>query len=162
MFKYCVISGPYPPAFRLNTDRYGVSLRIQSKCGRIRTRKNFVFGHFPRSDFLKKFILEYFICMHWEQSNKSKLSHGVECPIANILRVFQILQFFKIFLPAITTWNVSKYGNTEFFLVGIFLCWDLMQKNTDQKNIHIRTLFTQWKVEKQVKHLSILHEANVW
>ena len=31
-------SGPYFPTFGLNTDRYGVSLRIQSKCGKIRTR----------------------------------------------------------------------------------------------------------------------------
>ena len=32
-------SGSYFPAFRrLNTDRYGVSLRIQSKCGKMWTR----------------------------------------------------------------------------------------------------------------------------
>ena len=31
-------SGPYFPAFRLNTGRYSVYLRIQSKCGKIRTR----------------------------------------------------------------------------------------------------------------------------
>ena len=41
---YCVksvrirsYSGPYFPAFRLNMERCGISLRIQSKCGRIRT-----------------------------------------------------------------------------------------------------------------------------
>ena len=39
----------YFPAFGLNTERYGVSLRIQSKCGKIRTRKNSVFRHFSRS-----------------------------------------------------------------------------------------------------------------
>ena len=39
-------SAPYFPAFRLNTERYSISLRIQSKCGKIRTRKNSVFGHF--------------------------------------------------------------------------------------------------------------------
>ena len=32
-------SGPYFPAFGLNTGRYVVSLRIQSKCRKIRTRK---------------------------------------------------------------------------------------------------------------------------
>ena len=32
-------SGPYFPEFGLNTERYGVSLCIQSKCGKIRTRK---------------------------------------------------------------------------------------------------------------------------
>ena len=32
-------SGPYFPAFGLNTDRYRVSLHLQSKCRKIRTRK---------------------------------------------------------------------------------------------------------------------------
>ena len=31
--------GPYFPAFRLNTERYSVSLRIRSECRKIRTRK---------------------------------------------------------------------------------------------------------------------------
>ena len=31
-------SDPYFPAFRLNTKRHGVSIRIQSKRGKIRTR----------------------------------------------------------------------------------------------------------------------------
>ena len=30
-------SGPYFPVFGLNTERYGVYLRIQSDCGKIRT-----------------------------------------------------------------------------------------------------------------------------
>ena len=30
-------------------ERYEVSLRIQSECGKIRTRNNSVFGHFSRS-----------------------------------------------------------------------------------------------------------------
>ena len=34
-------SGPYFPAFRLNTERYFVFLRIQSKCRKKRTIKNF-------------------------------------------------------------------------------------------------------------------------
>ena len=32
-------SGPFFPAFGLNTERYEVSLRIESECGKIRTRK---------------------------------------------------------------------------------------------------------------------------
>ena len=43
--KHCVksariwsFSGPYFPAFGLITERYGVSLRIQSKYGKVRTR----------------------------------------------------------------------------------------------------------------------------
>ena len=49
--KYGVISGPYFPAFGLNTERY-LSLRIQSECGKIRTTNNSVFGQFSRSVYL--------------------------------------------------------------------------------------------------------------
>ena len=52
MSKYGVFSGPYFPAFGLNTERYFVSLRIQSKCGKIRTRKNSVLGYFSYSDIV--------------------------------------------------------------------------------------------------------------
>ena len=45
-----VFSGPYFPAFGLNTGIYGVNLRIQSECRKIQTRKNSVLGHFSRSD----------------------------------------------------------------------------------------------------------------
>ena len=38
--KYGVISGPYFPAFGLITERYELSLRIQSECGKIRTWNN--------------------------------------------------------------------------------------------------------------------------
>ena len=47
--KYGVFSGPYFPPFALNTERYFIFLRIQFEWGKIRTRKNFVFGHFSRS-----------------------------------------------------------------------------------------------------------------
>ena len=47
--KYVVFSGPYFLVFGLNTERYPVSLRIQFKCGKIRTRKNYVSGHFSHS-----------------------------------------------------------------------------------------------------------------
>ena len=40
VFKYGVFSGPYFPAFGQNTDRYGVSLRIQSECGKMWNWKN--------------------------------------------------------------------------------------------------------------------------
>ena len=49
--RYRVISGPYFPAFRLNTERYEVSIRIQSECRKIRTRNNSVFGHFLRGEW---------------------------------------------------------------------------------------------------------------
>ena len=49
MSKYGVNSGPYFHTFGLDTERYGVSLRIQSEHGKIRTRNNTVFGHFSHS-----------------------------------------------------------------------------------------------------------------
>ena len=47
--KYGVFSGPYFPAFTLNTKRCFISLRIQSKCRKTGTRKNSVFGHISHS-----------------------------------------------------------------------------------------------------------------
>ena len=48
--KCGVFSGPYFLAFGLNTEKYEVSLRIQSEYGKIRTRKNSVFGHISHSE----------------------------------------------------------------------------------------------------------------
>ena len=61
--KYGAFSGPYFPAFGLNMERYEVSLRIQSECEKIRTRKNSVFRHFSRSDPQKK-------CFFWSKPYK--------------------------------------------------------------------------------------------
>ena len=47
--KYEIFSGPYFPVFGLNTAIYGVDLYIQSKYGKMQTRKNSVFGHFSHS-----------------------------------------------------------------------------------------------------------------
>ena len=41
-------SGPYFLVFEVNTERYSVSLHIQSEYREIRTRINSVFGHFSR------------------------------------------------------------------------------------------------------------------
>ena len=38
MFKYGICSGPYFSTFGLNTERHGVSLHIQSECGKIRKK----------------------------------------------------------------------------------------------------------------------------
>ena len=51
--KYDALSGPYFPAFGPNTEIYGGNLHIQSKYGKIRTRKNSVFGHFSRCECMK-------------------------------------------------------------------------------------------------------------
>ena len=43
-------SGSYFPIFGVNTERYSVSLRIQSKCWKIRKGEKSVFTHFSRSE----------------------------------------------------------------------------------------------------------------
>ena len=42
-------SGPYFPAFGLNMEPYGVSLRIQFECRKNVDQKNFKYGHFSRN-----------------------------------------------------------------------------------------------------------------
>ena len=62
MSKYGVFTGPCFPVFGLNTEIYGVNLRIQSEYRKIRTRKNSVFGHFSRSvtfsDYLSQVVTQ--------------------------------------------------------------------------------------------------------
>ena len=43
-------SGSYFPLLGLNTEIYGVNIRIKSKYGKMRIRKNSIFGHFSRSE----------------------------------------------------------------------------------------------------------------
>ena len=55
MSKYGVFTGPYFPAFELNTEIYSV---IQSEYRKIRTRKNSVFGHFSHIVIVCKEIMK--------------------------------------------------------------------------------------------------------
>ena len=56
IFWYCIyalrkkFSGLYFPVFGMKTEIYGVNLRFQSEYKKTRIRKNFIFGHFSRSD----------------------------------------------------------------------------------------------------------------
>ena len=67
-FCHCVISvrircfsGPYFAAFGLNTEKYGVSLRIQSECGNIRSRKTLNTDTF-HTVFVKPKIILFSTC----------------------------------------------------------------------------------------------------
>ena len=55
MSKYGVISGLYFPVFGLNTEIYGVNLRIQSEYRKIRTINNTVLGLISRRVLVLKF-----------------------------------------------------------------------------------------------------------
>ena len=80
--KYGVFSGPHFRAFGLNTEIYGVKLRIKSKCGKIRTRKSSVFRQFSRSDphwlfiKLKAFYSLNFIVLFGEVILRSLVAFG--------------------------------------------------------------------------------------
>ena len=49
------------PHFRMNTERYSVSLRIQSKCRKIRTRKLRIWTLFTQCAFLLDRFFYYFL-----------------------------------------------------------------------------------------------------
>ena len=72
-----------------------VSLRIQSECGKIRNRKNSVFGHFSRSKFC----------------NKWKLSQAYNFPKSNIFpwvffTFFKLHKWYQI-VQRITVWGYN-------------------------------------------------------
>ena len=52
--------GPCYPAVGLNTEIYGVFLRIQSGCGKMWTRKNSEYGH-----FLLSVLLTWIVRLNW-------------------------------------------------------------------------------------------------
>ena len=83
--KYEVFSGPYFPAFGLNTEKHGVYLRIQSECRKIRTRTNSVFGQFSRSD---SWMLMDFIAKHWKLFNSYLKGQKQSACSNNIYRYF--------------------------------------------------------------------------
>ena len=74
--KYGVLSGPYFPVFGLNTEFYSVNLRIQSKYGKIGTRKNSEFGHFSHS------VIEL-----WNSRNANDMNFIIQC--TNYISKFQ-------------------------------------------------------------------------
>ena len=65
--------------FGLNTDIYAVNLRIQSECGKIRTRQNSIFGHFIRSgnytgEVITGLLLFYVYCKNRDLHQKYKVT----------------------------------------------------------------------------------------
>ena len=78
--------GPHFPAFGLNTERYGVSLRTQSECGKMRTRKtpNMYTFHvvymYTFSSCLLQHCNIYYLC-----HNVCMLSHALHDLVFNLL-----------------------------------------------------------------------------
>ena len=117
MSKYGVFSGPYFPAFGLNTERYEVSLRIQSACGKIRTRKTPYLDTFHTVSGLK--------CVHVRLLLPEAAPRGVL--LKNSYEKFRIIHrktyvleslFNKV--AGLQAWNfIIKKHQHRFFLVNI-------------------------------------------
>ena len=87
------------PAFRLNTEIYGVGLRIQSKCGKTQTRKNSLFGHFSRSEKEYSSVL------------LAPSFSPINCKSLMVIKVIERIMKFAIIKPfKITSWpkNVTS------------------------------------------------------
>ena len=69
-------SGPHFPAFGLNTKRYSVSLRIQSECGKMRTRiaPNRRFSYTGNWELVKSIVgtklRRSYVCLHSQAGNR--------------------------------------------------------------------------------------------
>ena len=101
MSKYRVISGPYFPAFGLNTKRCEVSLRIQSKCRKIKTRNYSAFGHFSRCVILSNFIFLHLFGIKYRVTiSKSYVTH-----MGRVTRLLQSVIYGWVGLKKSNFWS---------------------------------------------------------
>ena len=85
-------SAPYSPAFGLNTERYRVSLRIQSEYGKMRTRKTPNMDTFHAMLRLKE---ELFWESIWEAYLKLVWSFCIKlCRTAHISNTYYFILYF--------------------------------------------------------------------
>ena len=121
MSKYVVFSRPDFPAFGLNTERNSIPLRIQSKCRKLRTRKNSVFGHCSRSDsWLEhvKFAVHFWILQMPTSYDKCRQVTTNRTICDNIRRENGNLRRTVFLFPYKLTYNLDK--SFLLFLLIIF------------------------------------------
>ena len=91
--KHCVksvcirsYSGPYFPAYGPNTERYGVSLRIHSECGKIWTRIT------PNTDTFYAVLIGIFKCFRSIMRNRNKelISLSLNLKFSSYLHILSI------------------------------------------------------------------------
>ena len=108
-------SGPYFPVFGLNTERKGVSLRIQSKCGKLRTRIT------PNTDsFYTVITSTYLPFLSRFPSNLQKKVESKNCLSQHFLTTRKcILKVWTYYWDCVKThqsqqklWRFSNYANT--------------------------------------------------
>ena len=129
-YYYCVkrvhiwsFSGPYFPTFGVNTERYGVSLRIQSECGKIRTRKTSNTDTFHTvHPFLHFCYQNVQIKVKLKRTLKKNLVEKRHCILSSINAVtsnysFMPENYFKLHLC--TTWLIKAIYAYRTYSVGM-------------------------------------------
>ena len=124
--KYGVFSGLHFPAFRLNTQRYGVSLHIQSKWGKIRTRKNFLFTTF----FTQWILIDSMQCNCSRQSSVKRKTNRTfyrknisSLTLTIVVHIYRINSLITIFVRDIHSHHSARKSRN---LYGCFF----IQNNT--------------------------------
>ena len=135
--KYGVFSGPYFLAFRLNRERYSVSLRIQSECEKMRIMKNSVFGHFSRSGSAKAnmsrnwYQINFSIRTQFSKESRTTNQTSYARPCSTSSQWIQSLVFKLLFKwactnPCVQSSSLLDTITLKFYLVSYkhFVCND--------------------------------------
>ena len=104
-------SCPHFPTFGLNTERYGVSLRIQSECGKIQTRKTRNTDTFHTDKLCEQYSLE---SMTHSNTYCEFLQVDQKCKTAN-----------KLFIhvkPFVLLWKSTSFSLRKIFQNMAFVC----------------------------------------
>ena len=121
---------------RIRTE-YGVSLRIQSECGKTRTRKNSVFGHFSRSDGVIH-------SMHEELGKHKSLRNKIVVKEDDESRPFPNLSLLQMFLLRFNSWkflkNLFVYKKSNLPNLVLLICpvWPRFDKISKSKKPPLR------------------------
>ena len=126
-------SGPYFSAFEVNTERYEVSLPIQSECEKIRTRKNSVFEHFSRSPY-ELYLLE-----------NAKVLWGFSLPdVMTYWKTWLVIkqhrkpeEFFHSTNSVVST---GKHQNLRFYCVSKYISTSYVLVLLTSKQISLETI----------------------
>ena len=110
-------SGPYFPVFGLNTERYRLSLRIQSECRKLRTRQqtNSEYRHFSRSTMLSFFLSLFY----FSSDNALYLSRAILCSISlfSLFSSFSSWYHFWYVIVFVVFFDISIVNNFSIIIV---------------------------------------------
>ena len=125
-------SGPYFPAFGLNTERYSVALRIQSECGKIRTRIT------PNMDTFDA-VCCFINCRYSWRIDLLQTLSKTNCLSLNELLLFFLNPFFIFYLTFLLMYVFFAFQNIEF--------WSVIQNTQQLRKLltHFKAFFYIWQ-----------------